>query len=152
MRYTLLDRCGSPEDAQKVFREVLDTWCSIHYIVMKKSDNTPIGMLFYETVHDHPHGWVAEIGFILKPESWNQWYGSEMGGAIIDFLFENTGIHKIFWAHHVGNTASRKILLKLGMKQEGIARSVRYKDTTWNDETQYGLLREEWETSLRKDT
>ncbi len=146
MRYTLLDTCASPEDAQEIFREVLDMWHYIHYIVMKKSDNTPVGMVFYEIVHDHPHGWIAEIGFILKPKSWNQWYGSEMGNAIIDFLFGSTRIHKIFWAHHVDNTASGKIFTKLGMWQEGIARNVRYKDNKWKDEVQYGLPREEWKS------
>ena len=144
MRYTLLDTCESPEDAQKIFREVLDIWRYIHYIVIQKSENMLIGMVFYEIVHDHPHGWIAEIGFILKPESWNQWYATETGNAIISFLFDNTRIHKIFWAHHVDNTASGKILTKLGMKQEGIARSVRYKNNEWKDEVQYGLLREEY--------
>jgi [ribosomal protein S5]-alanine N-acetyltransferase len=67
-----------------------------------------------------------------------------MARAIISHLFETTPIHKITADCHIENTNSEKILIKLGMKKEGISRKARYKQNEWKDELNYGLLREEW--------
>ena len=144
MQYTYLDLCSDQGKIMEQFREILDEWRYLHFVATIRESNIPIGFIFYEIILEHPHGGIAEIGFILKPEFWGNGYATEMAKAMIKSCFEQTSIHKVIGCCNVNNTHSEKILRKIGMKKEGRARRVRYKHYEWWDEVQYGLLREEY--------
>lgn len=148
MRYAYLDRYVSLEESKKCFSDVLlcqdDPNAGTQYAVMLKGTNIAIGIVDYMVDTQHEKGGIFEIGYFIKPEYWGQGFGTEMGNAIIDYIFNNFNIHKVIASCNGHNRNSENIMLKLGMTKEGIFRKVRYKNGQWDDEFKYGLLKEDW--------
>ena len=55
-----------------------------------------------------------EMGVHLRPEFWRQGYGAEACNAVIQYGFTVLNVEKLFAGHNPNNTASRKLLKKLG--------------------------------------
>ncbi len=55
-----------------------------------------------------------EIGFHLRPKFWGQGYAMEAASAVIGYAFDILHAEGLFAGHNPNNTASRKLLLKLG--------------------------------------
>lgn len=148
MRYTYLDALTSVEEAKKSFEEVLfmqqDKSQGTQFIA-SLSNNEDIGIVDYDVIMQNNEGGIFELGYFIKPEYWGLGFGTEMSEAFINFLFKNYNVHKIVASCNSNNVSSEHIMKKLGMVYEGRLRKVRLKNGIWEDETKYGLLREEWE-------
>lgn len=147
MEYAFLDHFKTPEEARKEFDKAMDI-SSEHwneYVATTVEDNRPVGIVDYDILFHNDHGGIAEIGYFIKPEFWGCGYGTEMGKALINYLFHNCKYHKVAASCNANNKSSEKIMKKLGMKPEGVMRKARYKNGEWVDELRYGLLKEEWE-------
>lgn len=59
---------------------------------------------------------IYELGFHLRPEFWGRGYATEVARATIDFAFGTLGASALFAGHHPHNTASRRLLEKLGFR------------------------------------
>ena len=89
---------------------------------------------------------AAEIGYELAPDEWGHGYATEAAGAIIRFGFEELGLHRIGAWTVADNTASIRVLEKLGMTLEGRLRDYeRYKGRYW-DVLMFGMIRE-WQVT-----
>lgn len=89
----------------------------------------------------------AEIGFTLASEYQGQGYASEAVQALIDYLFSTFDLHRIRAICDVANTASVRLLERVGMRREGsFIEHVWYKER-WSSEHWYALLRREWQPS-----
>ena len=66
----------------------------------------------------------VEIGWMLTPSAWGQGFGTEAGAAARDEAFHRLGLESIVAVHHPENTASRRVVEKLGMafEREVVAR------------------------------
>jgi ribosomal-protein-alanine N-acetyltransferase len=75
----------------------------------------------------------AEIGYEINPKFWGQGYASEAALAVRNFGFQKLGLHRI-WAHCLEeNSASRRVLEKIGMRLEGTLRDNEFfKERYWN--------------------
>ncbi len=62
----------------------------------------------------------------------------------IDYLFENSEIHKIALRTYSFNTRMQRVAEKLGFVEEGVEREVKEWKGRYIDLYIYGLLREEW--------
>ncbi|MBI9071536.1 MAG: GNAT family N-acetyltransferase [Melioribacteraceae bacterium] len=62
----------------------------------------------------------SEVGYGLLEEYWGKGIVSEAVKAIVDFGFNEMELNKIYGKIVPGNTASEKILEKLGFKKEGV--------------------------------
>ena len=62
---------------------------------------------------------IYEIGFHLLPEYWGKGYGKEAAEGMIKYAFEKLGAGKLFAGHNPANTASAKLLAKLGFRYTG---------------------------------
>lgn len=149
MKYTYDDCFESIREARALFGDMLaqqpDRTKGTEYIAALKDGNTAIGIVDYEVIKLNQTGGIFEIGYFILPEYWGCGYATEMGRALINYLFENYNIHKITASCNANNHSSESIMKKLGLEFEGVFKKVRYKDETWVDELRYGLLREEWE-------
>jgi ribosomal-protein-alanine N-acetyltransferase len=147
MRYTYLDALTSLEEAKKAFERVLriqeDDDQGTQYVA-SLGNNEDIGIVDYDVIMKNHEGGIFELGYFIMPEYWGLGFGTEMSQAFIDFLFENYNVHKIVASCNSNNVSSEHIMIKLGMTYEGKLRKVRLKNGIWDDETKYGLLREEW--------
>lgn len=62
-----------------------------------------------------------ELGYVLHSVHQGKGYGSEACGAAVEYFFEQ-GVHRIYAECAPGNTASRRLLEKLGFSREGLLR------------------------------
>jgi RimJ/RimL family protein N-acetyltransferase len=91
-----------------------------------------------------PDAPVADMGYELSPDEWGRGYATEAATAIREFGFATLGIHRL-WATCVPeNTASARVLAKIGMTFEGRLRENNYYKGRWWDELIYGILEAEW--------
>jgi ribosomal-protein-alanine N-acetyltransferase len=92
----------------------------------------------------HRHG---EIGYFLHPDFWGQGYATEVAQILLRFGFTTLGLHRIIGTCDPRNTASARILEKVGMQVEGRLRDVMLLRDGWRDSLVYGLLEHEWQRS-----
>ncbi len=91
----------------------------------------------------------CEVGYNIGFNWWNKGYGTEALHAVVEFAFRIMDIHKISATHNIDNPASGKIMLKVGMKREGIIRHMIRKNNQYKDCGIYGILQQEYfETKL----
>jgi ribosomal-protein-alanine N-acetyltransferase len=92
-----------------------------------------------------PH-YRAEIGYELAPEWWGQGVMTEAVGAMLHFGFTSMGLHSVEAQIHPDNSASRRVLEKLGFVQEGHLRENFYDpiETIFTDTAVFGLLKADW--------
>ena len=62
-----------------------------------------------------------ELGYWLAQSHWGQGYGTEAARAVVDHSFAGTGRERLDASYHLGNAASRRILLGLGFVEQGEA-------------------------------
>ena len=61
----------------------------------------------------------GELGYWLAEADWGQAYGTEVARAITDHAFTALGFKELVASYHLGNAASRRILLGLGFVETG---------------------------------
>lgn len=66
-----------------------------------------------------PQNDLVEIGYVVNPEYWGQGIATEAAKKVIEFGFRVLGVHRIEAKYMAGNTASRRVMEKLGMRYEG---------------------------------
>jgi ribosomal-protein-alanine N-acetyltransferase len=90
----------------------------------------------------------AEIGYWIGVPYWGRGYATEAGRAVVRYAFESLGLNRVFAEHFTRNGASGRVLQKLGMRHEGSLRRHLVKWGESIDVEVYGILREDWSSSL----
>ena len=57
---------------------------------------------------------IFELGVHLRGAYWGRGLAEEAARAVIKFAFENAGAKALFAGHHPANSASQRLILKLG--------------------------------------
>lgn len=91
-----------------------------------------------------PGSRVADLGYELAPDAWGRGYATEAAGALRDFAFATLGVHRLWASCVADNTASARVLARLGLRREGHLRHAAYHKGRWWDELIFGLLEDEW--------
>ena len=86
----------------------------------------------------------ANIGYGVAPAFWGRGIASEAAALIVGFGFERLGMHRIWATHHPENVASRRVLDRLGFREEGRRRDDRMIGGRWSDSVVCSLLEDEW--------
>jgi [ribosomal protein S5]-alanine N-acetyltransferase len=89
----------------------------------------------------------AEIGYELHPDHGGQGIMTEALSAVLRYGFNELGLHRIEANPLAGNTASSKILLKLGFTYEGNLRQRHFFRGHFEDQLYFGLLSHEQKDS-----
>lgn len=90
---------------------------------------------------------VADIGFELAPPFWGCGYATEAALALVEYGFSVLALHRIH-AHCIAeNAASARVLVRIGMRREGVLREHEFFDGRWWDVHWYGMLVREWSGS-----
>jgi [ribosomal protein S5]-alanine N-acetyltransferase len=90
-----------------------------------------------------------ELGYIFNPKFQRSGFGSEAAAALTASGFEKFNIHRIMARCNPQNTASWKLLERVGFKREGSFRKFGFVHTDengapiWTDAYEYSLLRED---------
>lgn len=83
----------------------------------------------------------AEIGYWIARAAWGKGYATEAVRAVLAFGFDELGLHRIDAHHYVENPASGRVMLKAGMKSEGLRRGAVWRDGVPRDLEEYAILR-----------
>lgn len=86
----------------------------------------------------------AELGYWIGVPFWGRGYATEAASAAVAFGFETLHLRRIYAHHFAGNTASQRVLEKIGMRHEGQSRQHIRKWDRFVDQENYGLLAEEF--------
>ena len=88
---------------------------------------------------------LAGIAYALSHDFWGKGLMTEAARAVVSFLFDRVGYRKIIAGCDIENVGSKRVMEKLGMKQEACLRKqIKRKDGTYGDDLQYGLFRDEF--------
>ena len=86
----------------------------------------------------------AELSYMYHRLAWGNGYATEAARAVLQFSFEQLGVHRVYATVDLENTASIRVLEKIGMRQEGLlVRSFR-SHIEWRDHYLYAILENEW--------
>jgi RimJ/RimL family protein N-acetyltransferase len=85
----------------------------------------------------------AEIGYELAPDEWGHGYATEAAREIVRFGFDELGLHRITAWTVADNTASVRVLEKIGMRLEGRLRDKEYYKGRYWDVLMYAMLNDE---------
>lgn len=87
----------------------------------------------------------AELGYWVAREHWGRGFATEAARAVVDHGFEALSLRRMTADYYRRNTASGRVLEKLGFTIEGCLRSHVVRFGRIEDLVLTGLLREEWQ-------
>ncbi|WOJ98184.1 GNAT family N-acetyltransferase [Congregibacter brevis] len=111
------------------------------FAVVRSHDDTLMGAVSLRIDRDLNKG---ELGYWIGRPHWNLGYATEAANAALCFGFEDLRLNRIHARHFARNPASGRIMEKIGMRLEGMARQDAIKWGKYEDIVFYGLLREDW--------
>lgn len=127
--------------------QVQEPRTKIQLAVILKSNNQLVGNCGIRM--DKVNAIEADAGYEFDPQYWNYGYATEATHAIVDFGFNQFGVHRI-WANCIAdNIGSSHVLEKLGMQLEGRLRENQYFKGRWWDTLIYAILAKEWQNHKR---
>jgi RimJ/RimL family protein N-acetyltransferase len=85
---------------------------------------------------------VAGLGYNLGRAHWGHGFATEAAAAVLNAAFEHFGLRKVIAHADARNTASVRVMEKLGMKQEALLRSHRLSRDEYIDEVWFAALRD----------
>jgi ribosomal-protein-alanine N-acetyltransferase len=86
----------------------------------------------------------AELAYALAPSAWGRGYAGEAVGALLRHAFDTLALRRIEADADPRNTASARLLERLGFVREGLLRERWLLPDGPSDGVVYGLLRSEW--------
>ncbi len=87
---------------------------------------------------------TAEIGFTFDPRCQGKGFATEAARALVDWAFSAAGIHRVIGRTEARNTASARVLEKLGMRREAHLVENEWVKGEWQSELIYAVLDREW--------
>lgn len=85
----------------------------------------------------------AEIGWAVAEDAKGRGYATEIGKALLDAAFGQLRLHRVFAMCSTENRASRRVMEKLGMREEALLREhFRARERWWSSHI-YAMLKSE---------
>jgi [ribosomal protein S5]-alanine N-acetyltransferase len=145
VRYTTWEAHTTIADSVEFLRSTLE-----HYKrrepapwgIVSKADHRLIGVCGFNIYL--PFFARAEIGYALARSHWGLGLMPEAARRIIAFGFEQMELHRVQAVCEVGNTASARVMEKVGMTYEGTLRDYGYAKGHFRNLKMYAILRREW--------
>jgi RimJ/RimL family protein N-acetyltransferase len=140
-----------PRTAAEV-RETLDVKVRATAIVAE-GDNLSLAAVLRESdqlIGDCTLRWAsaehhqAEIGFVFHPDHHGRGYATEAAEALLALAFDGLKAHRVFGRLEARNTASARVLERLGMRKEAHLVENEHVKGEWQSEVVYAQLEREW--------
>lgn len=125
---------------QYVLREGGDT-----LVLAVDLDGKVIGYVLLDWVNEeHRQG---EFGFVFHPGYQGRGYAAEAAVEMLRLGFEQLGLHRVYGRCDARNTASAKLMERLGLRKEAHFVEAEIFKGEWGDELHYAMLDREWRDS-----
>lgn len=92
----------------------------------------------------NPHWRNASLTYWVAPDAQGEGYGTDAVETVVEFGFDQLGLHKLLAMTFEPNDASQRLLESLGFEREAEFASEVYVDGEYHDLYGYGLLEGEW--------
>jgi RimJ/RimL family protein N-acetyltransferase len=95
----------------------------------------------------HPHAdepAVVDIGFTVAPEAQGLGYAAEAVTALLGYLFDSRGKHRVAADCDTRNDRSAALLRRVGFQEEGVLRECFRDGDAWADLRLFALLADAW--------
>ena len=83
----------------------------------------------------------AEVGYWIAVPAWGKGIATEAVRRVIAFGFDELGLHRLDAQHYAENPASGRVMIKAGMRHEGLMRGIVFRDGVPRDNALYAILR-----------
>jgi [ribosomal protein S5]-alanine N-acetyltransferase len=111
--------------------------------IIHKNTNKHIGNVSLQNIN-----WIsrnAEFAIIMgDKEFWGNGLGEEAALLIVQYGFDRLNLHRIYCGTFSNNESMKKLAQKLFMKQEGVRREAVYKNGSYLDVFEFGVLKSEF--------
>ena len=88
---------------------------------------------------------VPDHDWALRPEDTGKGYATEAVEAALRLCFDDLGLHRVTAGCFVANTASYRLMERVGMRRETFTvKNALHPSGEWMDSYGYALLAEEW--------
>jgi len=111
--------------------------------IYRRGDNVLVGGVGLSNVRRG----VAEtgsLGYWIGERYARQGFMAEALRLILDFAFNRLRLHRVEAACLPTNIPSKRLLLKIGFREEGYAREYLCIDNKWQDHVLFAMLKDEW--------
>ncbi|MBK9140877.1 MAG: GNAT family N-acetyltransferase [Candidatus Melainabacteria bacterium] len=129
--------------AEAYVRSLSDANDSLVLAVYARQDDQHIGNISLGLID-----WVnrnADFSIIIgEVDYWGTGMAKEAALLIIRHGFETLNLHRIYCGTHAENISMQRLALYLGMKEEGRRRDVHFKNGSYADGLEYGVLKAEF--------
>jgi [ribosomal protein S5]-alanine N-acetyltransferase len=130
----------SAQDARDFVARIHDS-DEVRLAITLRSDGRLCGGIGLRLEPEHQR---AELGYWIGLPYWGKGYATEAALAMLRHGFETLKLHRIFASHFTHNSASGRVLGKLGMRYEGCQPEHIRKWDQFVDLELYGMLRQDW--------
>ncbi|MDR7309720.1 RimJ/RimL family protein N-acetyltransferase/predicted enzyme related to lactoylglutathione lyase [Nocardioides luteus] len=86
----------------------------------------------------------GEIGYVINPEFHGRGFATETARALLGLAFDGLGLHRVTARVDERNTASARVVERLGMRKEAVAREADWFKGEWTTLVHYAMLESEW--------
>lgn len=122
-------------------RSIRDKEHALFYAIDLMESGELVGSCGIETYFEHNR---AELGYWIGKEYWGRGYATEASSILMEYAFSVMKFHKVSAHTFARNSASGRVLEKLGLKREGHLRSHIKNDGKFEDIIEYGMLEDEY--------
>jgi [ribosomal protein S5]-alanine N-acetyltransferase len=113
-----------------------------HLGIVERDDDDLIGIVRLSINEPEHRG--ADIGYGLRTDRWGLGYATEAARMLVGFGFASLGLHRIWGLCDPQNIGSRRVMEKIGMRQEGRFREHVFARGQWRDSLAFAILEREW--------
>jgi RimJ/RimL family protein N-acetyltransferase len=146
------DRKGVREDLRRktgesVIREIGDR---LSLAVVWREVERVVGGVTLQWLSREDGG--GEVGYVFNPEFAGHGFATEAASAMLRLAFTapvdgGLGLHRVIGRIDARNTASARVLERLGMRREAHFVENEFVKGEWTDEVVYAMLQREWSAS-----
>ena len=125
---------------EKIRPDTPDTWYQLAVVLRASGELAGDCGLHFPAGRNHE----AEIGITLAPAYHGQGLAAEALPAVLGYLFDTLGKHRVYGSVDPRNVPSQRLLERVGMRREAhFVESLPFKGG-WADDVIYALLDREW--------
>ncbi len=124
------------------FRAMSSSRASRRYVARRRSDDAFVGVFRIDRLDLWNRNCL--VGADVAPAHRRQGYAEEMFSYILDYLFEQCGLHRAALVTLADNDTAVRLYRRLGFVEEGREREAIFRGGAFKDLIAMGLLASEW--------
>jgi RimJ/RimL family protein N-acetyltransferase len=112
-------------------------------MIETKEGKRPVGLCFVKNIHPvHRHAELEQMHIIAECQ--NRGLGKDALGTVLNYLFLEMNLNRVWLIAHAGNLKAIGLYLRLGFIKEGLLRQVHFRNGCYQDAVIMAGLKDDW--------